>query len=57
LVDGLKAIVIDESKTAENISIFEDVIKRRQMLENKNRFLTHYPFHFISSEAPEIRAK
>jgi hypothetical protein len=56
-VDGLRAVVIDESKIAETISIFEDVIKRRQMLENKNRYLTHYSFHFISSEAPEIRAE
>ncbi|PSB05943.1 hypothetical protein C7B76_30510 [filamentous cyanobacterium CCP2] len=54
-VDGLRAIAINESKTIETISILEDVIKRRQMLENKNKYLTHYPFHFISSEAPEIR--
>jgi hypothetical protein len=56
-VDGLRAVVIDESNTAETISVFEDVIKRRQMLENKNRYLTHYSFHFISSEAPEIRTE
>lgn len=56
-IDGLSAIVTDESEITETISIFEDVIERRQMLENKNRYLTHYSSHFISSEAPEIRAE
>jgi hypothetical protein len=53
-VEGLRAVSIDESKITETVSIFEDVIKRRQMLENKNRYLTHYSFHFISNEAPEL---
>jgi hypothetical protein len=55
--DGLRAVIIDESKVVETISVFEDVIKRRQMLENKNKYLTHYSSHFISSEAPEIFAE
>lgn len=51
---GLRVVSIDESKNTETISVFVDVIKRRQMLENKNRHLTHYSFHFISNEAPEF---
>lgn len=53
-VEALRAVLINESEITETISIFEDVIKRRQMLENKNRYLTHYSSNFISSEAPEI---
>lgn len=53
-IEGLKAVSIDKSKITETISVFEDVIKRRKMLENKNKYLTHYSFHFISNEAPEL---
>lgn len=52
--DGLEAVLVDESNKTGAFPVFLGVIKRRQMLENKNRFLTHYSFHFISNEAPEM---
>ncbi|XHX80549.1 MAG: hypothetical protein RBJ76_11655 [Stenomitos frigidus ULC029] len=54
-IDGLRAVSIDESKITETISIFSDFIKRRQMLESKNQYLTHYSSNFISSEAPKLK--
>ncbi|HEY9627180.1 MAG TPA: hypothetical protein V6C84_07750 [Coleofasciculaceae cyanobacterium] len=49
---GLRAGVVSESTLTEGFWIFEDLVTRRKRLEGKNRNLTHYSFHFISSEAP-----
>lgn len=51
-IDGLQAVSVDESKATETVFIFDDVIKRRRMLEDRSRYLTDYSSHFVSSEAP-----
>ncbi len=50
--DGLSLVKLDNLDTMlESYLIFGHFIKRRQFLENKNKYITNYSNRFISSEA------
>jgi hypothetical protein len=50
--EGLTLVVDDSGTIIESLEIFNDFMKRRQSLENKNEYISHYSSHFISSEIP-----
>jgi hypothetical protein len=55
--DQLGLVIVsrdDEGTTVESIFIIEDVIKYRKWLTRKNRSLTRYNFHFVSSESKRL---
>ena len=55
---GLKAIKIDSqtNKIIHQFDIFYDFIQRRTELEEKNKYLTHYSFNYVSGESPLINS-
>ena len=51
---GLAVVAVDDSGNyVDRVEVFDDFMTRRLELERKNRHLTHFASHFVTSAADD----